>query len=332
MDPITGPIRWGIAGTGGIATSFAEAFPKLNENGTEATMAAVGSRHIDTATAFAEAHGIERAHGDYAALAADPDIDAVYVGGLHPVHAPQTIMFLEAGKHVLVEKPLALNRGEADAMVAAARANDRFLMEALWMRFNPVQVEAMRRIAAGEIGEVRRVVADFSFAMPHDPDHRLLDPAKGGGAMLDLMIYPLHLAWWALGEPDHIAHQGHVGPTGVDEEINFFLTWDSGATALLTSSVRLPGSMAARIEGTEAPLELPFPAHASSEATLRSGPDATTIEAEPASLHHQVVEVHRCLRAGENQSPRMPWELSQSVMGHFDRIRADLGVRYPADD
>lgn len=331
MDPITGPIRWGIAGTGGIATSFAEAFPKLNDNGAEGVMAAVGSRHLDTATTFAETHGIERAHGDYASLAADPDIDAVYVAGLHPVHAEQSIMFLEAGKHVLVEKPIALNRAQTDAMIAAAEDNDRFLMEAMWMRFNPVHVEVMRRLSAGEIGEVRRVTADFSFAMPHNPQHRLLDPEKGGGALLDLMIYPIHLAWWALGEPDHIAHHGHVGSTAVDDEINLFATWSSGATALLTSSVRLPGSMAARIEGTEGVVELPFPAHASHEATLRSGPDSTTIEAEPASLHHQVVEVHRCLRAGENQSPRMPWELSQTVMGHFDRIRADLGVRYPAD-
>ena len=332
MDPITGPIRWGIAGTGNIAASFAEAFPKLNENGTEGTMTAVGSRHIDTATAFAEAHGIDRAHGNYAALAADPDIDAVYVAGLHPIHAEQTIMFLEAGKHVLVEKPIALNRAETDAMIAAAEANDRFLMEAMWMRFNPVHVEVMRRLAAGEIGDVRRVIADFSFAMPHNPDHRLLDREKGGGAMLDLMIYPLHLAWWALGEPDHIDHHGHVGPTEVDDEINLFLRWDSGATAILTSSVRLAGTMTGRIEGTEGVVELPFPAHASHEATVRRGADVTTIEAEPASLHHQVVEVHRCLRAGENQSPRMPWELSQTVMSHFDRIRADLGVRYPADD
>lgn len=324
------PIRWGVAGTGGIANSFATDFARLDE-GDGGRIVAVGSRAQESADTFAAAHGIARAHGSYDDLAADPEIDAIYVAGLHPVHAPQAVQFMDAGKHVLVEKPLALNVAEVDRMIAAAEANERFLMEAMWMRFNPTHVEVMRRIHDGAIGEVRRIIADFSFALPFDPGHRLLDPEKGGGGLLDLGIYPLSLAWWALGPPDDIETAGHLSATGVDDELSMFCRWSSGACALLTSSVRLPGTLEARIEGTEGFVEFPFPAHASASVVLQRGAEREEISIETPGLRHEVVEVHRCIRAGETQSDRMPWTTSRAMMARFDTIRADLGVRYPAD-
>jgi predicted dehydrogenase len=327
MDPLTGPIRWAIAGTGRIAAGFADDFVALGEG----PIAAVGSRSMESADAFAAGHGIERAHGSYADLAADPDVDVIHVAGLHIVHADQAVQFMEAGKHVLVEKPLALRSSEVDRMIAAARANDRFLMEAMWMRFNPAHVEAMARIAQGAIGEVRRVIADFSFPLPNDPGHRLLDREKGGGALLDLGVYPLNLAWWALGPPDEIHHVGHLATTGVDDEISLLCGWSSGASALLSCGLRFNGTMTARIEGTEGVVEFPFPAHACGSAILRRGDDVEEIVGEAPGLRHQVVEVNRCLRSGENESPRMPWSTSRAVIEHFDSIRADLGVRYEGD-
>jgi predicted dehydrogenase len=327
MDAHTGPIRWGIAGTGGIATSFVTDFAKLDDG----EIAAVGSRSAETANTFATTHGIDRAHGSYADLAADPDVDVVYVAGIQPVHANHAELFLAAGKHVLVEKPIALNQGEVDRMINAARANDRFLMEAMWMRFNPTHVEAYRRIHNGDIGEVRRITADFSFTLPFNTDHRLYDRAKGGGALLDLGVYPLSVAWWALGEPASITSTGHLAPTGVDDEVSLLCEWESGAAALLTTSLRLPGSITARIEGTEGLVEFPLPLHASATATLRRGVDTETIEGDSPGLHHQVVEVHRCLRAGERESSRMPWATSRAMIARCDEIRANLGVRYEAD-
>lgn len=324
MEAVTGPIRWGIAGTGGIAASFVTDFGRLDEG----EIVAVGSRSADSATAFATEHGIGRAHGSYEALAADPDIDAVYVAGIHPVHAPHAVMMLDAGKHVLVEKPIALDTGQVDSMIAAAERNDRFLMEAMWMRFNPAHVELMHRIEDGAIGEVRRVTADFSFAIPFDGRHRLWDRSKGGGALLDLGIYPVSLAWWLLGPPARIDATGHLSESGVDDEVTLLCSWEGGKAAVLTSGLRLPGTMTGRIEGTAGSVELPAPAHCTNRATIHGRDGTEEIEAEPGGLHHQVIEVHRCLRAGERESPRMPLATSRAIIERFDQIRASIGVHY----
>jgi predicted dehydrogenase len=327
MEALTGPIRWGIAGTGGIANSFATDFSNLDEGG----IVAVGSRTLDSADSFAAEHGIDRAWGSYAELASDADVDVVYVAGLHTVHADQAVQFLNAGKHVLVEKPIALNAAEVDRMIAAARANDRFLMEAMWMRFNPAHVETMRRLEDDAIGDIRRISADFSFTLPFDPDHRLWNLEKGGGALLDLGIYPFSLAWWALGPPVDIQHVGHLSDTGVDDELSLLCRWPSGASALLTCGLRVPGAMTARIEGTRGVAEFPFPAHACGSVTLRCGGESEEITGDRPGLRHQVVEVHRCLRAGEAESARMPLATSRAVIECFDAIRDDLGVRYSVD-
>jgi predicted dehydrogenase len=327
MDATSEPIRWGIAGTGTIAASFVNDFTNLDEG----EIAAVGSRTADGAAAFAVEHGIDRSHGTYEDLAADPDLDAIYVAGIQPVHAAQTEMFLDAGKHVLVEKPMALNVAQVDAMIAAAERNDRFLMEAMWMRFNPAHVAMMRRIDEGAIGEVRRVVADFSLALPFDPEHRLWDRAKGGGALLDLGIYPVNLAWWALGPPADVVTAGHVSDTGVDDEVTLLCTWDSGAAATLTTGLRLPGTLAGRIEGTAGSIDIPAPAHCTDRVTIHRHDGAEEITAAPAGLHHQVEEVHRCLRAGQRESLRMPLATSRAIIERCDAIRGVLGVRYDVD-
>ena len=327
MEPVTEPIRWGIAGTGGIAASFVADFAKLDDG----EIAAVGSRAPQSAAAFAAEHGIVRSHGSYEQLAADPDLDVIYVAGIHPVHAPQTEMFLDAGKHVLVEKPIALNAGQVDSMIAAADRNDRFLMEAMWMRFNPAHVAMLQRIDEGAIGDVRRIVADFSFALPMDETHRLWDLGKGGGALLDLGIYPFTLAWWLLGEPSRVDAAGHVSSTGVDDEVTLLCSWEGGAAAVITAGLRLPGTMTARIEGTSGSIELPAPAHCIDRMSIHGKNGTEELRAESGGLHHQVAEVHRCLRAGERESPRMPLATSCSIMQRFDAVRAGLGVRYDVD-
>lgn len=327
MDAHTGPIRWGVAATGHIANSFTEAFANVDD---DASIVAVGSRAQETADTFGDAHGIERRHGTYADLAADPEVDVVYIASHHSFHREHARLFLEAGKHVLCEKPLALSAAQVDDMIAAARSSDRFLMEAMWMRFQPALVEVKRRIDEGAIGEIRRVLADFSFSLPTD-SHRLLDPQLGGGALLDLGVYPFGLAWWLLGEPDTIISSGRIGPSGVDEEVNLFSTWPNGVTAIATCAVKLQGTKTARIEGTLGAIDLPVAFHAAGSATL-TGPGGTeTITGEPASLHHQTLEVHRCIRAGENQSPIMSWDESRAILNRLDEVRANIGMVYPGD-
>ena len=309
MEPMTGPIRWGIAGTGGIAASFVTDFANLDGDDSGAEIVAVGSRSESSASAFAESHGIGRAHASYEDLASDPDVDAVYVGGIHTVHA---------------------SLAQVDAMTDAATRNDRFLMEAMWMRFNPAHIEMMKRIADGAIGEVRRVQADFSFALPHSDDHRLWDREKGGGALLDLGIYPLNLAMWVLGPPARVEVAGRVAH-GVDDEVSLLCAWESGATATLTAGLSISGTLEGRIEGTNGAIDLPAPAHCTDHMTFRSAAGIEELEAEPAGLRHQVVEVHRCLRAGERESPGMPWAASRAIIEVCDAARAELGVHYDVD-
>ena len=327
MEQHQGMVRWGISSTGNIATQFADAFTHA-EGG---RLVAVGSRTQDKAVQFAATHQIPRAHGSNADLAADPDVDVVYVASLQPAHVHDTVMFLEAGKHVLVEKPIALNVAEVDRMTAAAQANDRFLMEAMWMRFNPAHVEAVKRINDGAIGEVRRIHADFSFAMPFDPDNRLWNLEAGGGSLLDLGVYPLTFAWWILGEPASISAAGHIAESGVDAETTLLCRWSNGASATLTSGIDVFGTLDARVEGTGGFVEFPAPAHATDTVIVQSGPEREEIKESPPSLHYQVAEVHRCLAAGEQQSPRMSWATSRSMIAACDAVRAELGVRYASD-
>lgn len=328
-DPHRGPIRWAVAATGAIADRFAREFPAVADPGAE--LVAVGSRASETAEAFAARHGIARAHASYETLAADDGVDAVYVANLAPFHCRLTKLFLEAGKHVLVEKPMALNAAEAAEMAAAAEANDRFLMEAMWMRFNPLHRRVASLIADGAIGEVHRIGADFSIAVGFDPGHRLWSLEAGGGALLDLGIYPVSLAWWLLGEPSAVDHVTHVGPTGVDDDVSLLLGWETGAAAVLTTSIRSTGSTAARIDGSAGSIAIESRFHSAASATVHAADGSTELTAEASSLHWQVDEVNRCLRSGLRQSPDHPNSTPRAMLARFDDIRADAGIRYPTE-
>ena len=206
-------VRWGIAATGGIAASFARAIPLVEGGG----LVAVCSRSTEKAKRFAAEFAVPRAHGSYEALADDPEVDAVYIATPHSRHAADSILFLEAGKHVLCEKPFTLNTAQARRVFEVARLNDRFIMEAMWTRFLPSYERLAQVIADERIGQPLMVEADFGFRSEIDPDHRHFDLAQGGGALLDLGIYPLQLSTLVFGAPDRISAIGNVGVTGVDE-------------------------------------------------------------------------------------------------------------------
>src|SRR5215211_3448226 len=174
-------IHWGILGTGNIASTFTEDLLRMPDH----RVAAVGSRRPETAQHFADRYGIPRAHGSYAELAADSDVDVVYVATPHSGHHGATLLCLNAGRAVLCEKAFTLDAAEAEELVATARAKNLFLMEAMWTRFNPAVVRIRELIAEGVIGDVRSVTADFAVPFAYDPAHHLFDPALGGGALLD---------------------------------------------------------------------------------------------------------------------------------------------------
>jgi predicted dehydrogenase len=201
-------LRWGIIGTGGIARAFA-ADLELTGSG---TVAAVGSRSLEKARAF----GFGRAHGSYEALVADPDVDVVYVATPHPMHHANARLALEAGKPVLVEKAFTMNADEAKDLVSLARERELFLMEAMWTRFLPHMAEIRRLIADGALGEIVTVLADHGQWFPQDPAFRLFAPELGGGALLDLGVYPVSFASMVLGTPERIVTLSTPAFTGVD--------------------------------------------------------------------------------------------------------------------
>jgi predicted dehydrogenase len=314
---VTG-LRWGIAATGGIATAFAEALQQTDG----AELAAVCSRSAERAEAFARAHGVARAHGSYEALAADPEVDVVYVATPHSRHAADSTMFLEAGKHVLCEKPLAVDQREAARMVATARANERFLMEALWSRFLPAYRELGRVLAEGSIGEVRMVEADFGFPARFDPSHRLFAPELAGGATLDLGVYPVQLAHLVLGPPEAVKSAGHRGRTGVDELSVAVLEHAGGAVSVVKSSIDTAMRCTATITGTDGTIDLPAFMHCPDHLVVRTAAGEERIDApiEGQGLRYQVPEVHRCIAEGRIESPVVPHADTCAIAGTMDAI------------
>ena len=323
-------IRWGVAGPGGIAVTFAEAMSRMSGG----EIVTVASRSQERADAFGDRFGIPRRYGDYRALADDPDVDAVYVATIQTQHAPTSILYLDAGKHVLCEKPLALNADEVTAMIAAAQRSNRFLMEAIWSRFLPAYTRIVELIGEGRIGEPLQVDAEFGFRTPVDGAHRLFDLAQGGGGLLDLGVYPLQLCTLVLGPVERVAATAHVGSTGVDEQTIVLLQHDRGGIGVAKAALRVWLSCRARISGTEAAIELPTMMHVpQSLKVVAPGAKSETIDCsfEGNGFEFQIAEVHRLLEAGALESPTMPHSESLALATIMDEARSQIGLRYPGE-
>ncbi|AJE85969.1 MULTISPECIES: Gfo/Idh/MocA family protein [Streptomyces] len=327
-------VRWGVLATGGIAAHFTSGL--LDSPGAE--VVAVGSRSEESARAFAERFGIERAYGDWASLAADAEVDVVYVATPHSAHRAAAGLCLQAGRAVLCEKAFTLNSREAEELIALARSGGRFLMEGMWMYCNPLIRRMRELIADGAIGEVRTVQADFGLPGPFPASHRLRDPAQGGGALLDLGVYPVSFAHLVLGEPEQVAASAVLSPEGVDLRTAMLLSWASGAQALLHCAVDSGTGVTASVTGSAGRIDLPagffhperFVLHRPGrEPEEVTSPEASALPRD--SMRHEAEEVMRCLRAGELQSPLVPWEGTLAVMRTLDAVRERTGVRYPAD-
>jgi predicted dehydrogenase len=311
------PLRWGIMGTGGIARAFAEDL-KLTTSG---VVAAVGSRTAPSADAFADELGIPTRHSSYEALADDPGVDVVYVATPHPMHHANARLALEAGKPVLVEKPFTMNAGEARDLVELARDKDLFLMEAMWTRFLP-HVRHVRELLPS-LGDVVTVTADHGQWFAEDPAFRLFAPELGGGARLDLGIYPVSFASMVLGAPDRVAAMATPAFTGVDAQMSMLFGYRSGAQAVLSCTLSAVSPTTASIVGTDARIEIDGPFYAPASFTLipREG-ERSRFEYvdEGRGLRHQADEVARRLAGGDTESPLMPLDETVSIMVTMDRV------------
>lgn len=333
MVAMTDRIGWGILGAGHIAGVFAADLALLPD---EAELVAVGSRSKPKADEFAREYGFARGYGSYAELVADDDVDVVYIASVHSDHFESARLCLEAGKAVLIEKPLTVSEPRAAVMVSWARDRGLFLMEALWTRTNPLIRQAAELVAAGEIGDVKHINATFGFAFDGPDDHRLLDPDQAGGGVLDLGVYPVHLVDLFLGEPDQVIGYGNLAGTGVDSHAAALLAYharDGRPAATATVACSLEANLPTRLEifGSDGQViidEFIRPP----EVAIRRGTDR---DAKPEILinqwpgggyGYQAQEVMRCLRTGETSSPMVPWESTLSSARTLDRWIAGIEV------
>ncbi|MFJ9036127.1 Gfo/Idh/MocA family protein [Streptomyces sp. NPDC102406] len=326
-------VRWGILATGGIAASFTATLSDLPD----AEVVAVASRSKTSAQAFAERFGIDRAYGDWASLAADEDVDVVYVATPHAAHREAAGLCLEAGRAVLCEKSFTLNAREAEELVTLARARGVFLMEAMWMYCHPMVRRLKALVDDGAIGEVRTVQADFGLAGPFPPAHRLRDPAQGGGATLDLGVYPVSFAHLLLGEPSGVSARAELSPEGVDLQTGMLLSWAGGAQAVLHCAINSGTGVTASVTGSAGRIDVPAGFFYPERFVLRrDGREPEEFVAAPEdgprdSMRHEALEVMGRLRAGDTESPLVPLDSSLAVMRTLDAVRAAVGVRYPGE-
>ena len=325
------PIRWGILGAGGIAAKFAADLSRVPGN----TLGAVGARQADRAEAFAARFGAPRSYGSYRELADDPDLDVLYIATTHPGHHDQALMAIEAGKAVLIEKPVCLNAADACEVFAAADAAGVFAMEAMWMRTNPLIRKAQELVAGSAIGDLVSVQVEMGLGLPFDPAHRLYDLANGGGALLDLGIYPVTFGWLFLGRPPSVTVTGALAPTGADATVAMQWSYPDGRDAQLWCSAPVKTPYRALVVGTEGWIQTEGRFHRPSALSVRIGELESRIDdplgSEVFGYGPEIAEVARCLRAGLTESPLIPAAETIAILELLDGMRAELGVRYPGE-
>jgi predicted dehydrogenase len=317
------PIRWGVLATGKIAATFAADLALVDG----AELAAVGSRTLESAREFANTHGAgARPYGSYAELAADPDVDVIYVATPHGRHLEDVMTCFEAGKAVLCEKALTLNADDASTLIEEARHRGLFFAEAMWMRCNPNMRKIQEMVAIGSCGTVGQVRAELGFTATPDIA-RLWDPALGASALLDLGIYPLTFANLVLGEPIHIAAAGIKSDRGFDVSGGATMTYTSGAVASIAWTQMAWTDNRAAVSGDGGRIEIPPRFHEASGFSYARNVELDEF-AEPLlgrGYAHEIIEVNECLRAGQTESALLPLDGTLEIMKQIDEIRRQIG-------
>jgi len=324
-------IRWGLIGLGLISRKFAKGLAFAPD----AEVYAVASRSQEKADAFGAEFGAANCYGSYEDLANDPNVDVAYIGTPNNYHLEHTLLCLKASKHVLCEKPFAVNEKEAQVMIDCAREKNLFLMDAFWTRYFPAMVKLRELLADKVIGDVMLVTADFGGRGPVVPEKRHFNPDLAGGAMLDVGSYCLQFASMVYGkQPQDIVSQVAIGETGVDELSVVVCRYSDYEMATLTSALRLGTPHEARVMGTEGYIAIPDFWHPSELTVVRRGdaPETLRFPYEGEGFQFEAIEVGDCIRAGATESAVYPLDETLAIMRTLDRIRDSWGLRYPFED
>ncbi len=320
--------RWGVLGLGSIANRFMSGMALVER----AQLYAVASRSAEKAYAFQAKYHAEKALSSYEALVADPQVDIVYVATPHPMHLRHAQMALKAGKHVLIEKPVCVNTAELDLLRQTADREGRFVMEAMWTRFFPVNLQVVRWLRQGRIGRLRQIQAAFSYgSQMGDGQSRIYNPLLAGGALMDVGVYPISYADMCYGQPpERIAALADFTPTGVDALSNYLLLYPSGGSAMLSGGISCYQRDTALLWGDQGSIEVPDFWHPS-RAILTTDQGDEVYESPVANegFQYEIEHVHQCLDQGLTQSPVMSLDVSRRVLAVCDAIRAQIGLRFP---
>lgn len=334
-------IRWGIIGSGGIATLWLTGAKQVANT----RLVAIASRNKKTAQALADRFGIEEVEESYESMLSRDDIDVIYVATPHTMHCEQTLLALSYGKHVLCEKPMGINAKEEAQMFAMAKEKNLFLMEATWMRFFPMMQALRDEIASGSIGEVRSIRSTFSYRMDGvSKEHRALNPMLGGGGLLDVGVYCLHFCEALLGaNPLEVHSMASINTDenqyGVDEQVNIIARYPGDILSFMACAVMTEMGENAVIFGTKGKIELPvFWKPTTYTLTNETGsrtvsmPVANPVDGfEDVGYQYEIIHVNQCLRDGIMESPEMTHQISTDIMMLCDDMRKQWELVYPQE-
>ncbi len=320
-------IKWGIVGAGNIAHSFSKDLALVN--GGELT--AVASRNLDKAQSFANEYGASNAYGSYEELFNSKTVDVIYIATPHTTHAKLSIAAMKAGKSVLCEKPVGVNKGEVEEMIKVAKENNVFFMEALWTRFNPTIKKVKELVDNGTIGDIGYLHADFAFfALDRDENGRLLNPALAGGSLLDIGIYPIFLSYIMLGMPKDIKATANFYKTGVEVQISMIFNYEK-AQAILYSGLNSNSEKKAEIAGSKGSIFVHPRWHETSGYTLEIDGDTNVVEVGKVGkgYTYEIEEVHNCLNTGKKESDLWSHQNSRDLIEIMDSVRNKVGIVFP---
>lgn len=320
--------NWGILAPGRIAHKFASDL-KLLPN---AVLYAVGSRSLHRATEFARKYEIEKAYGSYAELAADSEVDVIYIASPHVGHYADTLMCLKNSKAVLCEKPIAMNGKQLAIMTKTAQQNNVFFMEALWTRFIPSFLKFKEIVESGAIGDVKIIESDFCFKAPYNPEGRLFNPFLGGGSLLDIGIYPVFMALTMAGTPDTIQSMASIGATNVDECCSLLFKHPNGILSILYCSIVNTGRTQTMVYGNKGYIRLNTMWHMPTSIDVipdNEKPEHISFEEPGNGYQYEADEVMKCLDKNKISSDVFSWQHSAELISVLDTIRDQLGIKYP---